>query len=81
MGDVLYWPAIDIVGTGANMSDIRAAYTDDTGTGDIHRDGYTYSDSPRINQSVIYSGADVIVARVGNSEVVLGQGGYMAPRS
>lgn len=62
--------------------ELSAAYTDPTGnTADTVRMGYDYSDSPRINQLGIPFGADCLVARVAGSAVVLGQGGYYAPRS
>lgn len=61
---------------------IDVAYADPSGqSSDVYRMDYQYIDTPRVNDQLVAGGADVIVARVGNSQIVLGSGGYFAPRS
>lgn len=51
------------------------------GSADVAVNGETYTDSPRLNSQSVPTGVDVLMGRVGRSQIALGIGGYHAPRS
>lgn len=48
---------------------------------DVLVEGNVYSKSPRIFEDKGFVGNDVLIAPIGNQTIIIGQGGYHAPRS